>query len=170
MIAMVVDRAYRCVVMSDIPPVYKDAGRSADDYTGCDTRDHISEGEQEWMAAIDDCLATQDDTTCEFYNKYQSVTALWRGEVRYLDTDRVLVTIRRLPSAIHQLSQRERDVLNEVANGKSNAQAAETLGISLSTVEKHRNRIRQTLKLSTEQELQMSAWMVANPDIFHSLP
>ena len=170
MIAMVVDRAYRCVVMSDIPPVYKAAGRSADDYSGEDTLEHISEGEQEWMAAIDHCLSTQEDTACEFCNEYQSVTARWRAEFRNLDTDRVLVTIRRLPSAIHQLSQRERDVLREVAKGKSNAQAAETLGISLSTVEKHRNRIRQTLKLSSEQELQMSAWMVANPDIFHSLP
>ena len=170
MIAMVVDRAYRCVVMSDIPPVYKDAGRSADDYRGQDTLEHISEGEQEWRAAIDHCLSTHEDTSCEFYNEYQSVSSLWRAEVRYLDTDRVLVTIQRLPSAIHQLSQRERDVLNEVAKGKSNAQAAETLGISLSTVEKHRNRIRQTLKLSSEQELHMTAWMVANPDIFHSLP
>ena len=72
MIAMVVDRAYRCVVLSDIPPVYKDAGRSADDYRGQDTLEHISEGEQEWREAIDYCLSTQEDTTCEFYNKYQS--------------------------------------------------------------------------------------------------
>ena len=170
MIAMVVDRAYRCVVMSDIPPVYKDAGRSADDYRGQDTLEHISEGEQEWRAAIDHCLSNQEDTSCEFYNEYQSVSSLWRAEVRYLDTDRVLVTIRRLPSAIHQLSQRERDVLNQVAMGKTNAQVAEVLGISLSTVEKHRHHIRQTLNLSSEQELHLTAWLVANPDILHSLP
>ena len=90
--------------------------------------------------------------------------------MRYLETDRVLVTIRRVPSAIHELSDRERDVLNEVARGKTNAQVAESLGISLSTVEKHRNRIRQTLNLSNEQELHLTAWMVANPDIFHGLP
>ena len=170
MIAMVVDRAYRCLVMSDIPPVYKQDGRSRDEYRGVDTREHISEGAQEGMAAIDYCLSTQDDTNCEFCNEYQSVSSRWRAEISYLDPDRALVTVRRLPSAIHQLSQRERDVLNEVAKGKSNAQAAKALGISLSTVEKHRNRIRQTLKLSSEQELHLTAWMVANPDIFHGLP
>ena len=170
MISMVVDREYRCLVMSDIPPAYKAAGHSADDYTGCDTVEHVSEGKQEWKAAIDQCLSTKTDATCEFCNEYQSVNTRWRANVRYLDPDRVLVTIRRLPSAIHQLSQRERDVLSEVAKGKSNAQAAEALGISLSTVEKHRNRIRHTLNLSNEQELHLTAWMVANPDIFHALP
>ena len=170
MISMVVDREYRCLVISDIPPAYKEDGRSVDDYTGCDTLEHVSEGEREWVAAIDHCLSTKEDATCEFCNEYQSVNTRWRAEVRYLDPDRVLITIRRLPSAIHQLSQRERDVLSEVAKGKSNVQAAKALGISLSTVEKHRNRIRQTLNLSNEQELHLTAWMVANPDIFHALP
>ena len=48
MISMVVDRQYCCLVMSDIPPAYKAAGHSADDYRGKDTLEHISEGEQEW--------------------------------------------------------------------------------------------------------------------------
>ena len=56
MIAMVVDSKYRCLLMSDIPPIYKSDGHSADDYTGCDTLEHVSEGKQEWVAAIDHCL------------------------------------------------------------------------------------------------------------------
>ena len=170
MIAMVVDSKYRCLLMSDIPPIYKSDGHSADDYTGCDTLEYVSEGKQEWVAAIDHCLSTKEDATCEFCNEYNSVVSRWCATIRYLETNRVLITIRRVPSAIHELSQRERDVLSQVAQGKSNAQAAEALGISLSTVEKHRNRIRQTLNLSNEQELHMTAWMVANPDIFHALP
>tara|TARA_Y100001978_G_C23696253_1_gene437745 strand:- start:2368 stop:2880 length:513 start_codon:yes stop_codon:yes gene_type:complete len=170
MIAMVVNSQYRCLVMSDLPPVYKSDGHSADDYTGCDTLDHVSEGQDVWKAAIDNCLSERVDTSCEFCNEYNSVVSRWRATMRYLETDRVLVTIRRVPSAIHELSDRERDVLNEVARGKTNAQVAESLGISLSTVEKHRNRIRQTLNLSNEQELHLTAWMVANPDIFHGLP
>ena len=51
MISMVVDREYRCLVMSDIPPTHKKDGHSADDYTGCDTLDHVSEGKQAWKAA-----------------------------------------------------------------------------------------------------------------------
>ena len=156
--------------MSDIPPVYKADGHSPDDYRGESTLDHISEGLEGWKAAIDTCLSSKTDTACEFCNEYLSVSSRWRAEIRYLNKEYVLVTIRRLPSAIHQLSQRERDVLNEVAKGKSNVRVAATLGISLSTVEKHRNRIRQTLNLSNEQELHLTAWMVANPDIFHALP
>ena len=133
MIAMVVNSQYRCLVMSDLPPVYKSDGHSADDYTGCDTLDHVSEGQDVWKAAIDNCLSEKVDTSCEFCNEYNSVVSRWRATMRYLETDRVLVTIRRVPSAIHELSDRERDVLNEVARGKTNAQVAESLGISLST-------------------------------------
>lgn len=73
-------------------------------------------------------------------------------------------------TSIHKLSSREREVFHEVAQGKTNAQVAESLDISLSTVEKHRSNIRQTLNLSTEQELHLAAWMMANPDIFNDLP
>ena len=170
MIAMVVDGSYRCLGMSDIPPAHKKAGKHRAEYTGSNTLEHISEGREEWKAAIDQCLSTQEDTTCEFCNEYAGVNTRWQAQLCYLEPDRVLVTFRRLPSAIHLLTERERDVLDAVANGKSNAQVAEALGISLSTVEKHRHHIRQTLNLSSEQELHLTAWLVANPDILHALP
>ena len=170
MIAMVVNSGYQCVCMSDVPPVYKNNGRVPADYSGCDTFDHISEGQEDWKLAIDHCLFTQEDTGCEFVNEFEAVISRWRASMRYLESDRVLVTMARVPSDIHKLSAREQDVLKEVALGKSNSQVAESLNISLSTVEKHRSHIRQTLHLESEQELQLSAWMVANPDIFHQLP
>ena len=167
---MVVDGSYRCLGMSDIPLAHKKAGKSRAEYSGTNTLEHISEGREEWKAAIDQCLSIQDDTTCEFCNEYAGVNTRWQAQLCYLEPDRVLVTFRRLPSAIHLLTERERDVLDAVANGKSNAQVAEALGISLSTVEKHRHHIRQTLNLSSEQELHLTAWLVANPDILHALP
>lgn len=170
MIAMVVNGGYQCVCMSDVPPVYKNNGHAAADYSGCDTFEHISEGKEGWKLAIDLCLSTRQDTGCEFVNEFGAVIARWRACMRYLESDRVLVTMARLPSDIHKLSAREHDVLKEVAFGKSNSQVADSLSISLSTVEKHRSHIRQTLHLGSEQELQLSAWMVANPDIFHQLP
>ena len=170
MIAMVVDGSYQCLGMSDIPITHKKAGKNRAEYSDTTTLDHVSEGIEEWKAAIDQCLSTQEDTKCEFCNEFAGVSTRWRAELCYLEPDRVLATFRRLPSAIHLLTDRERDVLNQVAMGKTNAQVAEVLGISLSTVEKHRHHIRQTLNLSSEQELHLTAWLVANPDILHSLP
>ena len=170
MIAMVVNSGYQCVCISDVPPVYKNNGHVAADYSDTDTVVHISEGQDEWTSAIDLCLSTRQDTGCEFVNEFETVIARWRASMRYLESDRVLVTMARVPSDIHKLSAREHDVLKEVALGKSNSQVADSLSISLSTVEKHRSHIRQTLHLESEQELQLSAWMVANPDIFHQLP
>ncbi|MDG2208264.1 MAG: helix-turn-helix transcriptional regulator [Pirellulales bacterium] len=170
MIAMVVDGSYQCLSMSDIPPTHKKAGKLRAEYSNSNTLTHISEGIDEWKEAIDQCLATQEDTKCELCNEFAGVSTRWRAELCYLEPDRVLATFRRLPSAIHLLTDRERDVLDAVATGKTNAQVAEALGISLSTVEKHRHHIRQTLNLSSEQELHLTAWLVANPDILHALP
>ncbi len=170
MIAMVVNSDYQCLCMSDIPPVYKNSGRVAADYSDTDTIVHISEGQEEWKSAIDRCISTEQDTECEFCNEFDSVVSRWRASMRYLESDRVLVTMARVPSDIHKLSAREHDVLKEVALGKSNSQVADSLSISLSTVEKHRSHIRQILHLESEQQLQLSAWMVANRDIFHDLP
>lgn len=169
MISMVIDSDYQCVCISDLPPVYKHNGRVASEYSGCNAFDHICEGKDAWKMAIDQCLATQEDRTCEFCNEFDGVVSRWRAMMRYVEVGRVLVTIHSVPYAIHKLSSRERDVLAEVALGKTNSQVAGSLGISLSTVEKHRSHIRQTLNLSTEQELQLTAWIVANPDIFNDL-
>ena len=167
MIAMVVNSGYQCLCMSDIPPLYKSNGHVPSDYSGVSTLDYISEGQVDWKSALDQCLSTEQDTECEFVS---AVAARWRANMRFMEADRVLVTMVRVPSDIHKLSVREHDVLKEVAFGKSNSQVAKSLNISLSTVEKHRSHIRQTLHLHSEQELQLSAWMVANRDIFHQLP
>ena len=170
MIALIVDSKYQCVLISDLPITHKEQGKVRSEYTGASTLDHISEGIEDWKAAVDNCFLTKSEAKCEFCNEFAGVSTRWRATMFYVEAERVLVALRRVPTAIHQLSDRERDVLGEVAKGKTNAQVAEALGISLSTVEKHRNRIRQTLKLSSEQELHLTAWMVANPDIFHALP
>ena len=168
MIAMVVDGNYRCLSMSDLPPK-KNNGRVPLDYSGCDTFDHISEGHESWKAAIDCCLSTEKNTDCEFCNTFENAVSRWRGYMQYVEPNRVLVTLRNIPFSIHNLSSREKDVLSEVAEGKTNSQVAESLSIALSTVEKHRSHIRQTLDLSSEQELQLTAWIVVNPDIFNDL-
>ncbi len=56
-------------------------------------------------------------------------------------------------SALDQLSQREREVLGEIAQGKSNAAVAESLFLSLRAVEKHINSLFAKLGLSGETDI-----------------
>lgn len=54
---------------------------------------------------------------------------------------------------LSRLSRRENEVLDCIARGYSNKEAAKTLGISFRTVEAHRNRIMFKLKVSSLAEL-----------------
>ena len=51
------------------------------------------------------------------------------------------------PSVFHSLTQREREVLKLVAEGKSNKLVAEFLSLSVKTVEKHRSNLMSKLGL-----------------------
>ena len=52
-----------------------------------------------------------------------------------------------------QLSSREREILQLVAEGKSNKEVANTLNISIKTVETHRSRIMEKLDLHSVSDL-----------------
>jgi DNA-binding NarL/FixJ family response regulator len=56
----------------------------------------------------------------------------------------------RQNSLLERLTQRERDVLQQIAEGKNNAAIAEALTLSARAVEKHINSIFQKLDLSEE--------------------
>jgi DNA-binding NarL/FixJ family response regulator len=56
-------------------------------------------------------------------------------------------------SAVHRLTPREREVLAEMAQGKTNAAIGESLHLSLSAVEKHVNAIFTALGLTEEVQV-----------------
>jgi two-component system response regulator NreC len=56
-------------------------------------------------------------------------------------------------SAYHLLSPREREVLQLIAEGKTSAQMADSLHISVKTVETHRQQIMAKLKIKSVAEL-----------------
>lgn len=60
---------------------------------------------------------------------------------------------RRAPSDLERLTPRERDVLREMATGKSNAAIAANLVLSERAVEKHSNSIFAKLGLSEERDV-----------------
>lgn len=56
-------------------------------------------------------------------------------------------------SKFNDLSAREKEVLKLIAEGMTNRQAAEAIGVGVKSVETYRLRIRQKLGLSTRAEL-----------------
>ena len=65
----------------------------------------------------------------------------------------VSANTRRAPSDLDRLTPREREILGEMAQGKSNAAIAATLSLSERAVEKHSNSIFSKLGLSEERDV-----------------
>jgi len=65
----------------------------------------------------------------------------------------VSATARAAPSDLDRLTAREREILGEMAQGKSNAAIAATLVLSERAVEKHSNSIFSKLGLSEEKDV-----------------
>jgi DNA-binding NarL/FixJ family response regulator len=65
----------------------------------------------------------------------------------------VAATARQAPTPLDRLTAREREILGEMAQGKSNAAIAASLVLSERAVEKHSNSIFSKLDLSEERDL-----------------
>jgi DNA-binding NarL/FixJ family response regulator len=65
----------------------------------------------------------------------------------------LLASRARRQSALDQLTPREREVLAEIAQGKSNAAVAKSLFLSVRAVEKHINSLFSKLGLSEEEDV-----------------
>jgi DNA-binding NarL/FixJ family response regulator len=65
----------------------------------------------------------------------------------------VAANVRNRPSELDRLTPREREILGEMAQGKSNAAIAATLVLSERAVEKHSNSIFSKLGLSEEKDV-----------------
>lgn len=85
-----------------------------------------------------------------------AVRAVAQGE-GYLSpaiSDAVLSDYRRhVTNPIDMLTSREREVLQQVAEGKTNKEIANTLNLSVYTVEAHRGKIMEKLNLHSASEM-----------------
>ena len=97
----------------------------------------------------------------------KAIKAVHRGETFFTPTmtDAFLkdyVENAGKPKAVKspELSLREREVLTLIAEGFSNKEAAGVLGVSVRTIEKHRERIMDKLKLHSVVEL--TKYAIAN--------
>lgn len=74
---------------------------------------------------------------------------------------RVLLLNRRVPSAVHQLSVREREVLQAVVAGLSNKQIARRLAITERTVKAHLTSV--FAKIGVSDRTQAALWAERHP-------
>jgi DNA-binding NarL/FixJ family response regulator len=92
---------------------------------------------------------------CPFAELAQSIRAAVQGDV-YLSPKVAGVVVRgrgASNSAHGALTPREREVLQQVAEGKNTKQVAQSLHISTKTVETHRRQIMEKLELFSVAEL-----------------
>ncbi|WP_412060796.1 response regulator [Rubrivirga sp. IMCC45206] len=91
----------------------------------------------------------------------EAIEGVARGEGRWFVAPGVV------PEALDALTPREREVLVALAKGLSNAEIAEALHLSESTVRNHLTRVYATLGVESAREAVAWAWRhgVAGPDV-----
>jgi len=98
---------------------------------------------------------------CDFIEKPFNNAELLSRIQRALEVDSQLALRRQRDSAIshrvEQLTPREREVMDLVVAGKLNKQIADTLDISMKTVEAHRARVMEKMGVRTLAELVKAA-------------
>lgn len=124
----------------------------------------IVESKQDWLEAVDKCFEGEAPQKCEVCLCTGKKHSRWRMHLFRFNAEYLVVLGTSVPLEYPELSNRELEVLREISRDRSTAEIAERLGISLSTVEKHRSRIRKTLSIQPSCQLTLVASLVANPD------
>jgi DNA-binding CsgD family transcriptional regulator len=96
--------------------------------------------------AFSQVVSLQEKQVVEVVNNKNKVFRLWMWP---LDSSEMAVCIlgMAIPKELKLLSRKEREVLDEIAHGKSAKQIAESHDISLSSVHTHLRRSREKLNL-----------------------
>ena len=130
---------------------------------------HIKETKDAWVTAVANCFANRVSQTCEIILGVGENRSRWRVQIFPLNANQAVVLGVSLPLNIAALSTREIEVMRQVSLDRSTEQIAESLEISISTVEKHRHRIRNTLSISRAVQLLIVAKSMFHVDSFFCL-
>jgi len=102
---------------------------------------------------------------CAFEELIQAIRTLTAGQMylspkiagTLVEDYRSLVSLRASLSAAPSLTVREREVLQSIAEGRSTKEIADSLNLSVKTVETHRRNILEKLNLRNTAELTLYA-------------
>ena len=124
----------------------------------------MRESKGEWFHAVTRCFGNRSTETCEIVLGDGEYSSRWRMQISPVNGNQAMVVGVSLPLNITDLSEREIEVMRHVSLDRSTEQIAEALDISVSTVEKHRHRIRGTLSIKGSMQLLLVAKTMFNVD------
>lgn len=97
--------------------------------------------------------AAPDDLTSAIHVVSQGDVYIYPTLAKLLVKDFLMRAETSSPSSVSELTPREREVLTYIAEGYSNKEIADTLVISVKTVDRHRENIMRKLNLHNRVEL-----------------
>ena len=145
MILQILDSEDRIAYQSGLHPSDTEQGLTIDDLIGQPIWDWVPFPE-EYRNAIAQCRNTGKRQHCDLSIKVGGQVHRWLVQLDRFD-NYLIVTATSIPVNMEDLSEREEEVLQLLSDHLSSTQIATRLGITVSTVEKHRSKIRQTLGL-----------------------
>ncbi len=159
--------------LSDVHPDYRKAGITANSLVGDSIWDYIDDNKEAIQEACG-CSRPQDQTidpsSVECVVTIKDISSRWILSVEQIEPvvnqsqRQIIIIATSIPFNLPDLTPRECDVFSLLSHGYTSAGIGERLGISASTVDKHRVKIKSALELSHEHELQLAARQVENRD------
>ena len=165
MVVQIIDSADCIAYMSDLHPSDIRSGVRVADVLGEPIWKWVEHGAAEYSKALDRCRKTGKRQRCTFAVHVAGHRHRWFARLDRFDSF-VIVLANNLPCMIDNLSERENEVMHFLAQHNSSSQIAKQLEITISTVEKHRSKIRQVLGLKDEQALLRAAETLAETHYF----
>ena len=157
MIVQILDHQDRIAYMSGLHPWDVENGLTVEDVIGQDVWEWIAAGADRYRQAFAQCRETGQRQICDISVAVAGQIHRWIAKVDRFGPDHLIIIASNIPVNIDALSEREQQVLQLLAQHTPSSQIAERLGITVSTVEKHRSKIRNTLNLENEQSLRRLA-------------
>ena len=167
MIVQILDQQDRIAYMSGLHPWDVENGLTGEDVIGQDVWEWIAAGADKYRQAFAECRATGQRQMCDISVAVAGQIHRWVVQIDRFKQDHLIISATSIPVNIEELSDREREVIKLLAQHLSSSQIATQLGITVSTVEKHRSKIRSTLGLENEQSLLRLADALAGSDGFY---
>jgi len=130
---------------------------------------YVLRGAKQYRAAFVRCRAGEGPQVCDVFVDFAGNLQRWIGRIDRFGQDQLVITAESVPENLEDLSARESEVLTLLSQRLSSTKIAEKMGITVSTVEKHRSKIRSTLRLKDESALtQLAASLEGSAQIFFS--
>ena len=169
MIIQILDSRDRIAYMSGLHPADTAVGLTVSDVIGQPVWPYVHRGAEQYRVAFARCCTGEGPQVCDVSIGFAGNAHRWVGKVDRFGQDQLVITADSVPENLEDLSARESEVLALLSKRLSSTKIAEKMGITVSTVEKHRSKIRSTLRLKNECALtQLASCLNGRAQLFFS--